>query len=141
MPLMLLLSAAPALKPPPPTPSVVQQLTRSVVLRSSAAVAAAAAATAARAVPPLELLQEAEKQQQQAAGQPMVLYTPPSIKGSSTPEQLALAKHLERTGAKFYGVKHINGLIDNHTTYGRPFKRAWFPDKLNGGREGWQHSQ
>eukprot|EP01047_Picozoa_sp_COSAG01_P052373 COSAG01_NODE_5502_length_4220_cov_2.482893_6_plen_96_part_00 len=40
-----------------------------------------------------------------------------------------------------YGVKHINGLIDNHTTYGRPFKRAWFPDKLNGGREGWQHSQ
>ena len=104
LPLVLLLSAAPALKPPPPTPSVVQQLTRSVVLRSSAAVAAAAAATAARAVPPLELLQEAEKQQQQAAGQPKVLYTPPSIKGSSTPEQLALAKHLERTGAKFYGA-------------------------------------
>ena len=34
----------------------------------------------------------------------MVLYTPPSIKGASSPEQIALAEHLAKKGAKFYGA-------------------------------------
>ena len=35
---------------------------------------------------------------------PEVLYTPPSVKGESTPEALALAQHLNARGAKMYGA-------------------------------------
>ena len=84
------------------------KLTRAAILRSAASVLAAASANAAavsHAIPPPEMLAKAAAE---GAGgdkpKPMVLYTPPSIKGASTPEQLALAEHLKNKGAKFYGA-------------------------------------
>jgi len=48
------------------------------------------------------LLREAAAQA--AANEPKVLYTPPSVKGVSTPDELALAQFLTKKGAKFYGA-------------------------------------
>ena len=48
------------------------------------------------------LLREAAAQA--AANEPKVLYTPPSVKGVSTPDELALAQYLKKKGAKFYGA-------------------------------------
>ena len=88
-----------ALKPPV---SVVQ-FTRTAVLRSAAATAAGALAAAAQAAPPPEMLLR-EAAAQAAANEPKVLYTPPSVKGASTPDELALAQYLKKKGAKFYGA-------------------------------------
>ncbi len=80
--------------------------TRTAVLRQAAASAASALATAALAVPlpvssiPPEMLGNAPGGGERFA----VLYTPPSVKGQSSPEQIALAQHLQKTGAKFYGA-------------------------------------
>ena len=94
-----LLAASLALKPPV---SVVQ-FTRTAVLRSAAATAAGALAAAAQAAPPPEMLLR-EAAAQAAANEPKVLYTPPSVKGASTPDELALAQYLKKKGAKFYGA-------------------------------------
>ena len=85
------------------------KLTRAAILRSAASVLAAACANAAavcHAIPPPDMLAKAAEGAPRAGEptKPMVLYTPPSIKGVSTPEQLALAEHLKSKGAKFYGA-------------------------------------
>jgi hypothetical protein len=85
------------------------QLSRSALLRHAASTAAAAAATAAApslAIPPPDMLAKAPEATAQLREQaaPQVQYTPPSVKGRSTPEQQALAEHLQRTGARFYGA-------------------------------------
>ena len=87
-------------------------LTRAAVLRGATTLAAAAAAKAAdsaSAIPPPEMLANAPGatgaiKQQQVVPPPQVQYTPPSIKGLSTPDQIALAEHLQSKGAKFYGA-------------------------------------
>ena len=94
-----LVVAAIALKPP----ASVVQFTRTAVLRSAAATAAGALAAAAQAAPPPEMLLR-EAAAQAAANEPKVLYTPPSVKGASTPDELALAQYLKEKGAKFYGA-------------------------------------
>ena len=98
--ILSIVAAATALHPPS------QLVSRSAVLRSTAAAAAAATTAAANAVPPPDILAKAPLAPPglQAQVEPMVLYTPPSVKGQSTPEQIALAEHLEKTGAKFYGA-------------------------------------
>ena len=48
----------------------------------------------ATAIPPLEMVMQAQVD----SPPPQVLYTPPAVKGTSTPEALALAKHLKEKG-------------------------------------------
>ena len=96
-----MLVAAIALRPP--APASVAQFTRTAVLRSAAATAAGALAAASQAAPPPEMLLR-EAAAQAAANEPKVLYTPPSVKGVSTPDELALAQYLKKKGAKFYGA-------------------------------------
>ena len=89
-------------------------LSRAAVLRGATTLAAAAATTnavvdSASAIPPPEMLANApeilaKQQKQQTPPPAQVFYTPPSIKGVSTPEQIALAEHLQSKGAKFYGA-------------------------------------
>jgi len=82
------------------------RLTRTAVLRSAVAATSALVPTVVHSVPPPELLArapEAPAQLRQQA-EPKVLYTPPSVKGLSSPEQVQLAEHLSKTGAKFYGA-------------------------------------
>ena len=84
--------------PPPTSP-----LSRAAVLRHAASVGACVATAGigiANAVPPPDMIAR-ELEQRNA---PAVLYTPPSIKGMSSPDQLALAEHLKSKGAKFYGA-------------------------------------
>ena len=78
-------------------------------LLSRAALGAGACAMPARrasAIPPLDQVLDAKALTKEAlpASEPEVLYTPPAIKGVSTPQQIALAKHLKETGAKMYGA-------------------------------------
>ena len=98
---LCVLVAAIALRPP--APASVAQFTRTAVLRSAAATAAGALAAASQAAPPPEMLLR-EAAAQAAANEPKVLYTPPSVKGVSTPDELALAQYLKKKGAKFYGA-------------------------------------
>ena len=98
---LCVLVAAIALRPP--APASVAQFTRTAVLRSAAATAAGALAAASQAAPPPEMLLR-EAAAQAAANEPKVLYTPPSVKGMSTPDELALAQFLTKKGAKFYGA-------------------------------------
>ena len=85
-------------------------LTRAAVLRGATAVAAAAAMSttgSASAIPPPEMLAQAPSATgalKQQAVAPQLQYTPPGVKGLSTPEQIALAEHLKNKGAKFYGA-------------------------------------
>lgn len=89
------------------TPRGMPAATRAAVLRQAAASASTIIATAslaaplaAHSIPPPEMLGNAPGGRERIA----VLYTPPSVKGQSTPEQIALAEHLKKTGAKFYGA-------------------------------------
>jgi hypothetical protein len=89
------------------TPRGMAAATRAAVLRQAAASASTILATAslaaplaAHSIPPPEMLGNAPGGGERIA----VLYTPPSVKGQSTPEQIALAEHLKKTGAKFYGA-------------------------------------
>jgi len=93
--------------------------TRAAVLHS------ATLASAASAVPPLELLAGAPRaptalQEQVAPGS----YEPPSVKGMSTPEQIALAKHLKREGAKFYGAYWCTFCLRQRMMFGAVGSRA-----------------
>mmetsp|Transcript_112944 Transcript_112944/g.205274 ORF Transcript_112944/g.205274 Transcript_112944/m.205274 type:complete len:384 (-) Transcript_112944:54-1205(-) len=94
---------------PAPSRTRTHRLTRSDVLGKTAAATLAAAAgslassTQATAIPPPELLAKAPDFPG-AVKEPSVLYTPPSIKGTSTAQQIALAKYLKKIGAKFYGT-------------------------------------
>tara|TARA_B100000513_G_scaffold3348_1_gene2017 strand:+ start:124 stop:498 length:375 start_codon:yes stop_codon:yes gene_type:complete len=84
-----------------------RQPTRHAVLRTAALAAAALGASApALAIPPMQdVLAAVEAEQAKKPEQvPEVLYTPPSVKGESTPEALALAQHLKARGAKMYGA-------------------------------------
>ena len=38
-------------------------------------------------------------------------------------------------------MKNVNLAIDNHTSYGKPFKKKWFPDTLQGGKAYWDMCQ
>lgn len=108
---MLLQAAATAATMRPPRTS----LTRGALLRQAAAATATTAASgAALAVPPMEMLEKA--QAEQAA--PAVLYTPPSIKGLSSPEQIALAEHLKKTGAAFYGAYWCSFCLQQRSMFG-----------------------
>ena len=89
------------------TPRGMPAATRAAVLRQAAASASTIIATAslaaplaAHSIPPPEMLGNAPGGRERIA----VLYSPPSVKGQSTPEQIALAEHLKKTGAKFYGA-------------------------------------
>ena len=118
--MLLAVLSALALKPPAP----VVQLTRTAVLRSAAAAAAEAVAAAALAVPPPEMLLKEAAAQVAAADAPQVLFTPPSVKGASTPEQLALAQHLKKRGAKFYGAYWCPFCTRQRTMFGAGGVRA-----------------
>lgn len=78
------------------------------MLRKAALIAASSATSVAPAlaIPPPDMLAAAPAAtaalKEQAA--PKVLYTPPSVKGQSSPDQIALAEHLKAKGAKFYGA-------------------------------------
>ena len=80
------------------------QLPRSAILRNAAALSAFAAVPPLSAIPPPEMIAAAQKQAAAGPPPPQVLYTPPSIKGLSSPDQIALAEHLKKTGAKMYGA-------------------------------------
>ncbi|KAL1500622.1 hypothetical protein AB1Y20_013274 [Prymnesium parvum] len=91
--MLALLLALPS-RPAPPT--------RAAVLRSAAAsLAAHSLAPLAHAIPPLPLLEPPPPSQEAL---PPLLYTPPQVRGVSSPQQLALAEHLNRRGATFYGA-------------------------------------
>ncbi len=49
---------------------------------------------------------------------PLVYYTPPGVKGESTPEQIALAKHLKKRGAKFYGAYWCQFCYEQKVAFG-----------------------
>jgi len=126
--------AAIALKPP----ASVVQFTRTAVLRSAAATAAGALAAAAQAAPPPEMLLR-EAAAQAAANEPKVLYTPPSVKGLSTPDEIALAQYLKKKGAKFYGAYWCPFCTKQRAMFGAGGVRALpyvecAPDGLNAER-------
>ena len=56
--------------------------------------------------------------------EPAVKYTPPSIKGLSTPEQIALAEHLKAKGAKFYGAYWCSFCFKQRNMFGAGGSRA-----------------
>ena len=117
--LHLLLHSAVALVPEP--------LSRSAIVRTIAAAAPAALAAhswAALAIPPPDLLAKAPGATPQVKEQVQVLYTPPSVKGLSTPEQIALADHLSKTGAKFYGAYWCTYCNRQRTMFGAGGSRA-----------------
>ena len=129
-----LVVAAIALKPP----ASVVQFTRTAVLRSAAATAAGALAAAAQAAPPPEMLLR-EAAAQAAANEPKVLYTPPGVKGLSTPDEIALAQYLKKKGAKFYGAYWCPFCTKQRAMFGAGGVRALpyvecAPDGLNAER-------
>jgi thiol-disulfide isomerase/thioredoxin len=74
-----------------------QPCTRAVALRSAAAaVVVTGLHPSAHSLPP--------PVEPTAPTAPTVVYTPPAINEHSTPQQIALAKHLRDKGAKFYGA-------------------------------------
>lgn len=111
---LLSLSAALALELRP------RVLSRGAVLRdAAAAVCVVSAPTVANAIPPPDMLAAAPGASAQLKEQaPMVLYTPPSIKGASSADQLALAEHLKRTGAKFYGAYWCSFCLRQRSMFG-----------------------
>jgi len=126
--LLHLLCAAAAIKSraAPSTPTVsrgAQHLTRTALLRVAATISAASAAAlgeppAGKAIPPMADVMAAKAQEKQAAAAPSVLYTPPSIKGLSSPEQIALADHLSKQGAKFYGAYWCSFCLRQRDAFG-----------------------
>ena len=110
---------------PPAVPSVDESkrayLTRDALLRraalsTSAAAMAFAHAAASDAIPPPEAL-----------AAPAVLYTPPSVTGASTPEQIALAEHLSAKGAKFYGAYWCSFCRKQREMFGAGLRWPSFP--------------
>jgi len=102
-----LLSAMALLMPTPPPRPRSEMPDRTLARRDlvSAALASAfcmAGAVPASAIPPLHMLLLPEQggiaMPAVEAPPPMVLYTPPSVKGMSSPEAIALAKHLKAKG-------------------------------------------
>lgn len=90
-------------------------LTRNDLLRSCCAAAAAVQLPPlAAALPPLSTDQPP----------PNVLYLPPSVKTASTPEALALAKHLKARGAKLYGAYWCSHCYDQKQAFGADGSRA-----------------
>ena len=88
-------------------------LTRGDVLRLGVRVGSGAMAVGvarkAIAIPPItpeqmQQVQEGKSLAPPPPPEPLVYYTPPSVKGSSSPEALALAKHLKSKDAKMYGA-------------------------------------
>lgn len=55
---------------------------------------------------------------------PAVLYTPPGVRGASTPEQVALAEHLSKRGAKFYGAYWCSFCLRQRQMFGAGASRA-----------------
>ena len=81
------------------------QLPRSALLRQATAASVSLVPASLLAIPPPDILALAPDATDEFKEQvPKVLYTPPSVKGLSTPDQMALAKHLQDSGAKFYGA-------------------------------------
>mmetsp|Transcript_6820 Transcript_6820/g.20744 ORF Transcript_6820/g.20744 Transcript_6820/m.20744 type:complete len:176 (-) Transcript_6820:232-759(-) len=68
----------------------------------------------ATAIPPLEMVMQAQVD----SPPPQVLYTPPAVKGTSTPEALALAKHLKEKGAKMYGAYWCSHCFNQKLAFG-----------------------
>ena len=98
-------------------------------LLSRAALGAGACAMPARrasAIPPLDQVLDAKALTKEAlpASEPEVLYTPPAIKGVSTPQQIALAKHLKETGAKMYGAYWCSHCFGQKQAFGAEFART-----------------
>jgi len=129
---MLLLQLAAALKTPPVPDG---RCTRSTLLQSIATAAAAAAATstasssgmggsgaAAWAIPLPEVLARAPGTLEEPP--PQVLYTPPSVKDASTAEQIALAEHLRKTGAQFYGAYWCSFCLRQRRLFGAAGSRV-----------------
>ena len=101
---------------------------RSSVLRTTAAVLANVPfrnpTKAAFAIPPPDLLAKAPEAPSQLQDQMKVFYTPPSVKGISTPSQIALANHLSKTGAKFYGAYWCSYCLRQRSMFGAGGSRA-----------------
>lgn len=90
----------------PDGPGLSRGSTRAQLLRALGGGALGCAAVLpASAIPPLEALTLPDGSTTLGvAPPPAVLYTPPAVKGESTPDAIALAKHLSATGAKMYGA-------------------------------------
>lgn len=108
---VLLLNGALALTPPGELShrrdaTAQQRHTRLAVLRTAAVAGTVGPCAPALAIPPMQDVLAAIDAEQAKANDPgpEVLYTPPSVKGESSPEALALAKHLKSRGAKMYGA-------------------------------------
>ena len=101
-----------------PTGAHAPHVSRAALLRRAAAASAAAVQLpdVAGAIPPLP--------SSASAPAPAVLYTPPSIKGASTPEALALAEHLSKTGARFYGAYWCSFCFKQRAMFGAGGSRA-----------------
>ena len=83
---------------------------RGDVLRAAAAITGAATLglPAAQANPPVDLQKPSE----------LVLYTPPSVKGKSSSEQLQLAEHLKKSGATMYGAYWCSHCYQQKVAFG-----------------------
>eukprot|EP00965_Chrysotila_dentata_P052353 1736574-Pleurochrysis_carterae.AAC.2 len=68
------------------------------------------------AIPPIPENAYASKPEQPDV--PQVLYTPPAVKGFSSPEALALAKHLRAQGAKMYGAYWCSHCFNQKNMFG-----------------------
>ena len=73
-------------------------------------------ASALRAIPPMP---------DEAAEAPQVLYTPPAIKGQSSKEALALAKHLQKVDAKMYGAYWCSHCFNQKMMFGAGATRQY----------------
>ena len=100
-------------------PITAARYSRSAVLtHATAAAATVAISRRAAALPPPDLLAKAPLAPQQLREQAAVLYTPPPVKGTSTPDQIGLAEHLSRSGAKFYGAYWCGFCLKQRAMFG-----------------------
>ena len=99
----------------PPTP----RFSRAAVLRTAAAAVALPAAPLF-AIPPLDSpeVQAAAGGSQPAKVVEKIIYTPPAVKGASSREATALAKHLKEKGATLYGAYWCSHCFDQKQTFG-----------------------
>ena len=94
------------------------QISRASVIRAGTGAAAALFASQAAIAIPMST----DQIEAQLSGKPAivdkVLYTPPSVKGMSSPEAIALANHLSKMNAKMYGAYWCTHCYDQKMLFG-----------------------
>ncbi|EOD15920.1 hypothetical protein EMIHUDRAFT_202968 [Emiliania huxleyi CCMP1516] len=126
-PLLILLSST-ALRPTTRSERPRQSADRRRVLAVALGAAVARLPLRGETIPPIEALLPPEQlnaAQSAAAVQtpPATVYSPPTVKGASSPRALALARQLKAKGAKMYGAHWCSHCFSQKQLFGAPANR------------------